>query len=84
MLFCLECGKVKIGATLCSASSWMSDSSVQCSGVSPGVGTRDVAIHLAGNSNALSSAFTYNSPVITSISQVWFLICLHNFQRNRT
>jgi len=61
--------QVRIGATACSVSSWMSDSSIRCGGVSPGVGTRDVEIHMAGNSNLVSNHFSYDWPVVTSISQ---------------
>lgn len=56
-----------IGGTACDTNWWVADSTVVCKTSGPGVGSgRIISMELQGVTGTLISAFTYNSPVITS------------------
>ena len=53
----------KIGETNCSSTTWVSPTSLSCN-VNPGVGSRDVHVYLAGVTNGIKRAYSYNAPTL--------------------
>jgi len=54
----------KVGATRCNQTSWVSPTSLTCV-MHPGVGSRDVRVHLAGVEYGITRVFSYDVPVLS-------------------